>query len=332
MKTRTRGHYGIIPNNPNRPRVELKVHPGVQLTPPTKTDWYSQVPASSWGMLANGPDSSIPGLSNFQGCGDCTVASAAHIIDQVAWYAQNNTPAPVTALEALNAYEALTGYNPKTGANDNGCELQQVLQWWTQNGLADYMPSGFAQIDVTNLALVQTCVADFGAVYSALAVPEAFEQQFDNGQPWDVPTGRGGRQIVGGHAVPIVGYDADYLYVITWGAVQPVTYAAFAMYWSPQQSGEAWVAILPQSAGATGITFEGLDGATANADFQALTGSSASPFPVNPTPGPAPTPTPTPASTADQVYWAASQAWAATKNLTSDDTTTAHVPPHHHGR
>lgn len=336
----TKYKYGALPNDPSRPRVVLKQQPGITIAPPASVDWYSGVPAASWGMLANGPDNSIaPGYS---GCGDCTVASAAHIVDQVAWYAQGSLAAPVTSMQTLLGYEAISGYNPNTGQNDNGATLQSALQWWAKNGLAGYKPSGYAQIDVTNLPLIKQCIDFFGAVYSAFTVPAAFQTQFDAGQPWDLPTTRAGQQIDGGHAVPLVGYDASYLYCVSWGAVQKITYPAFAKYWSPSEQGEAWVAVLPQLIETTGKTPSGLDTATANADFQALTGSTAAPFPSvtpvptpvptpTPTPTPTPVPTPSPADSADATLWAAMQVWATAKGLTTGTgPTPIPVPPNPH--
>lgn len=342
---RVRGHYGVVPNDRTRPRVTLRPKPDGTLNPPASVDWYSGVPASSWLMLGNGPDNSIPNLPNFGGCGDCTVAGMGHMIDQVEWYAQSHTPATVTGAQAVAAYSAITGYNPANGSNDNGAELQQVLQWWTQNGFAGYTPSGFAEIDITNVALTQTCIDYFGAVYSGFAVPAIFETQFDNGQPWDVPRGRAGSQIVGGHCVPIIGYDATYWYVLTWGAVQKVTYAALAKYWGTQEGGEGWVAVVPQLMEASGVTPSGLDTATANADFQSLTGSTEAPFPVvvpNPTPAPTPTPTPTPpasdavallTSLQSDLTLAADQATALAQQIASflQANPSGNVPPHVHG-
>jgi hypothetical protein len=308
--------YGRLPQDTSKPRVHLRAS-GAALSPPVAVDWYSQVPAASWGMLANGPDNSIaPG---YEGCGDCTVASAAHMVDQVAWYALN-APAPVTSKQTLAAYEAITGYNPTTGANDTGCELRQVLQWWVKNGLAGYKPAAYAQIDIANLDLVKTSISYFGAVYAALEVPAAFETQFDAGQPWNVPTGRSGRQIVGGHAIPLIGYDATYIYVLTWGAVQKVTYAAFAKYFD-----ESWVVILPQLMEAAGKTPSGLDTATANADFQSLTGSTSAPFPTVTPPVP-PVPPGPDIDTDDAKLAAALQMWLTAKGFTASNT-----PPHVHG-
>src|ERR1700744_1277054 len=85
--------YGRVHDDGSVPRVTLFADETATITPPASVDWYSAVPANSWLMLANGPDNSIaPG---YEGCGDCTCAAIGHIIDQVEWYAEGDTPATV---------------------------------------------------------------------------------------------------------------------------------------------------------------------------------------------------------------------------------------------
>jgi hypothetical protein len=328
--------FGCLVADRSVPRARLRRLPGATLNPPASVDWYSQVPAASWGMLANGPDNSIaPG---FEGCGDCTIASAGHIIDQVAWYAQNDTPAPVTSAETLALYEAMTGYDPSTGANDTGATLEQALTIWQQNGLAGYKPTGWAEIDHTDIQLVQTCIAAFGAVYAALEVPASAMQQFDRNMPW-TPVPRS--PIEGGHAVPLVGYDSSFLYAVTWGAVQKISYSFYTKYFE-----EAVAVALPQLIEASGHTPSGLDTGTANSDWQAITGSSTNPFPtVGPPPPPAPAPTPGSANALlaeiqdDLVQAAAAMTVGATETTALANKIAAFLasqgggdaPPHVHG-
>lgn len=303
---RVRGKLGhVLPNDPTKPRVVLKRHPSVALAPPASADWYSAVPATSWGMLGNST------------AGDCTLASEGHTIDQVVYFGQGNEAAPITTAEAIAAYTALTGYNPSTGANDDGCTLQEVLEYAQKTGLGGFKPAAFAEIDISDTAVIQQAVASFGSCYAALGIPAIFLTQFDAGKPWDVPTTRAGGKIEGGHAVPIVGYTADstgalkYWVVITWSAVQLVTPAAFTQYFS-----EAWTQVFDQWLESSGVTPSGLDGAEANAQYQALTGSTASPFPVTPTP-PAPGPTPPGPNTnpADVAFAAAAHTWLTAKGF-----------------
>lgn len=318
--------YGRVHDDRSVPRVELRVHPHAVLAPTATADWYSAVPSNSWLMLANGPDNSIS--QGYQGCGDCTCAAAGHIVDQVEWYAEGNTPATVTGPAVLAMYEGLSGYSPSTGRNDNGATCQGALQYWQTNGLAGFKPAAFAQLDVTNVNLVKTVIDYFGCVYTGFDVPGIFETQFDNGQPWDVPKGRTGSQIVGGHAVPLVGYDANYFYLVTWGAVQKLTYAAYAKYWAGTQDGEAWAVVVPQLMEASGATPSGLNTAAANADWQSLTGDTSSPFPaVTPPVPPVPPVPPTPGtgpSAADIALNTAIVAWQVANGFSPVATPPVH--------
>ena len=58
----------------------------------------------------------------------------------------------------------------------------------------------------------------------------------ENGTPWDAQACSG--PIEGGHCVPIVGYDDQLLYLVTWGGIQAVTYSAWH-----QISTEAWAVV-----------------------------------------------------------------------------------------
>jgi len=55
-----------------------------------------------------------------------------------------------------------------------------------------------------------------------------------NHQPWSVPpggaTGDGKPGSWGGHAVPVVAYDARGLTVVTWGALQTMTWTFWEAY------------------------------------------------------------------------------------------------------
>ena len=286
--------FGRLPNDPTRPRVTLRTHPGATLTPPPTVDWYSAVP--SWGMLDNDT------------VGDCTAAAAGHLVDQLAWYAQNKTTAPTTAAEALTMYEAISGYIPGEPSTDVGATIQSALEYMQKTGIAGYELAAFAQIDNTNLALVQNCVALFGAVCAGLNVPASAIIQFDAGKPWTVPTTHSGGKIVGGHCVPIVGFDGTYLDVVTWGTTQKVALPFYTEYFD-----ETWIGVFPQWLETTGSTPSGLNVAAANADYQALTGSTASPFTGATPPPPGP---PGPDTNPDDIALAAAEhTWLKSKGL-----------------
>lgn len=297
---------GALPNDPSKPRVSLRLKPGAALTPPASVDWSTTVPAGQWGMLGN------------DSVGDCVAAGAFHG-QQVFEKTAQNVDTGFTTAQALAMYSAISGYTPSNPNSDVGATLQDGLGYWRKTGLNGYKLGAFAEFDYTNTDLVKQIIADFGVAYLALEVPDSAMQQFDAGQPWTVVKRS---RIDGGHCVPGVGYDANYLYVITWGAVQKVAWSFYTKYFQ-----ESWAPISADWMEKTGKTPSGLDGVTANADYQALTGDTASPFPTvapTPTPVPDPTPTPTPAPTTDAVALLTSIETQIAAFLAAQD-------PHHHG-
>lgn len=180
--------------------------------------------------------------------------------------------------------------NPGFPSEDNGMEIQTLLEWLTKNQAPDGSKlAAFASVDHTNPAEVKAAMAIFGTVILGINVLEANMTQFDNGQPWDYVKNS---PIDGGHGVVAAGYGAggsgslagDEKFV-TWAEETSFTDA----FWQHQVE-EAWVLIYPEHLG-TKAFIDGMDYATLAADYKALTGKD---FPVDPNPQPAPTPTPTP--------------------------------------
>jgi hypothetical protein len=283
------------------PRVKLTASmvPAAAFVPPPAVDWYSKVPASSWGMDGN------------DRVGDCTCAEVDHST-KARQVAAGNPEVASTDGEVLAAYSAVTGYDPsKTrpdGSNptDQGAVMQDVRDYWRKHGITlggklDKLTL-FASVDHTDLALIRWCVDRFGAVALGINFPDTAMEQFDAGEPWDVVKGA---KIEGGHAISMVGYDARYAYVVTWGKVQPMTWAFFAKYVE-----EAWTDVSTDWVNAS----SGQDplGEVAYAlgeQFAQVTGQP-NPFPAPspaPAPQPAPGPGPAPAPAvipADIVAWA----------------------------
>jgi hypothetical protein len=65
-------------------------------------------------------------------------------------------------------------------------------------------------------------------------LPISAQAQVKNHQPWSVPpggtNGDGKPGSWGGHAVPVVAYDARGLTVVTWGALQTMTWSFWEAY------------------------------------------------------------------------------------------------------
>jgi hypothetical protein len=285
--------FGRYPNDPSRARVVL--HPDGAVTPPASANWVgTSFPVSELGMLGN------------DDWGDCVFAGGYHAVDVFEFDGQAVTTA-FTAAQALADYSTVTGFNPKNPSTDQGATLQEGLEFWQKTGFGGYKIDAFAQISNANLALVQACIAFFGVVYAGLNVPSSAMTQFNAGQPWSVVARS---QIEGGHCVPLIGYDASSFTCITWAKTQQMTTQFYQRYFD-----ETWVPISTDWMRKSGTTPSGLDTATANAQFQSLTGSTASPFPtVTPPTPPVPTP-PAPSTDADTTLAAAARAWLTAKNL-----------------
>lgn len=290
VPTRTPGKRGRIPNS-GKPRVSLLVaHKPPTYTPPPIFDLYSAVPAATWGMDANGPDPTNPPTAP-NGVGDCTIADVDHETkaDQVK---AGNAEVTSAASEMVTAYSAITGYDPsQTDAEGNnptdaGAQMQDVRAYWQKHGITLggklHKILMFADLDVRNTDLVKWAVDQFGAVGLGIAFPDSAMDQFSNGEPWDVVPGE--PEPVDGHAIALLGWDATFYYVLTWGVVQCMTQAFFAKYVD-----EAWTVATEDFVNAkSGDDALGRTLYQMGQQFSALTGKP------NPVPAPTPTPSPSP--------------------------------------
>ena len=208
--------------------------------PPATVDWATKV--ATWPMDGNDQ------------YGDCTMAAAAHMIQS--WDAQTSEADPVPSeQQVVNEYFQLSG------GQDTGLVESDVLKTWQHTGLWGNTAVAYAPVNVHSLTALQQTIALFGGVYAGIQVPANAETQFQAGNPWTLDPGWQQQQIVGGHAIPLLGYDADWIYAITWGTVQKVAWDWWSTY-----ADEAW-AVLPhqyQEAGTVnGISLSALNSRTA---------------------------------------------------------------------
>jgi hypothetical protein len=263
---------GRLPAQHARPHLRL----GDFLTgetvpaPPPSADWLGRV--ATWPMYGNDQ------------IGDCTFASAGHIIEALTTYAQATT-FEVTDADVLHGYEAVSGYRPGQPSTDTGCVLEDVLAYWRKTGIGGHKILAYAKVDVSNRVEVEQAIALFGAIKLGINLPQSAEDQFNAGQPWDYVRGS---RILGGHCVPVGRYQADgTIDGVTWAQVQSMTPAFWQHYVE-----EGWVVITQDWLDANGHSPTGLDLYGLGEALAALTGGP-NPFP-QPTP-PAPTPQPVPA-------------------------------------
>jgi hypothetical protein len=188
-------------------------------TPPASFDLTTKV--SAWGMMDNDQ------------IGDCTCAAAGHLLMEWTANAGKKMFTP-TDKQVVAAYSAITGYNPTTGANDNGAVEIDVLNYWRQSGIAGHKIGAYVALEPANHAHVMDSVYIFEGCYIGLRLPKSAQAQVQNHQPWSVPpggpAGDGAPGSWGGHAVPVVAYDARGVTVVTWGALQTMTWSFWETY------------------------------------------------------------------------------------------------------
>jgi hypothetical protein len=187
--------------------------------PPATLNIATKVTA--WGMMANDQ------------IGDCTCAAAGHLIMEWTANAGKKMVTP-TDKEIIAAYSAITGYNPVTGANDNGANEIDVLNYWRQTGIAKDKIGAYVALEPANHTHIMDSVYIFEGCYIGLQLPKSAQAQTQNNQPWSVPpggpTGDGAPGSWGGHAVPVVAYDQRGVTVVTWGALQVMTWSFWEAY------------------------------------------------------------------------------------------------------
>lgn len=175
---------------------------------------------TEWGMLGN--DSK----------GDCGIAGLEHgfmAVSSILGLAPKPFP---------SAADAVSYYLHYNHGQDIGVVLSQYLQFVEQRsgGYFGETVAGIAPVAVQDINTLHFTIDAYGFAYTGISVTEAMEEAFQYHQPWDLTAIQG--SVVGGHCIPLVGYDSNYLYAVTWGGVQAIAYPA----WSRIAS-EAWAVI-----------------------------------------------------------------------------------------
>ncbi len=189
--------------------------------PSVSSDYVSAVDKATgggWGMDGNGPSPHNP-ASCPEGAGNCTIADSAH---QIMLHTANAGSIVIpTATECLDTYFKLTG-GPDTGLDETTvCEAMQSA------GLAGQKSAGSGMLDPARLDHIRWTVQIFGACRLGIIVDQKMEAQFSSEEPWTTPAASNDPNA-GGHDVPVVQYDTEYAWVVTWGRLQPITWNLMA--------------------------------------------------------------------------------------------------------
>jgi hypothetical protein len=225
-------------------------------SPPTvSTDYVSAVMKQSPGGF---------GMDLNDSLGDCVIADSAH---QVMLHTANaGTIVIPTDQDVLEMYSAVGGYIPGNPSTDQGCDETAACQYLESTGLCGQKSAGTAMVDPTNLDHIRWTVEIFGACRLGIVVDQQMEDEFSAKEPWTIAADPND-STAGGHDVPIVQYDSQYAYVVTWGGLQPVAWSLIA---NSAFLDECHAEVFTDFIGATGTTPGGFDLATLMQDLQAL--------------------------------------------------------------
>jgi hypothetical protein len=168
--------------------------------------------------------------------GDCGVAGLQHGFMAAASDVNQGEAWP-------SASDVVSYYLNYTGNHDTGVVLSDFLAHVKASGYYGRTVQAYAPVSVKDIPVLQFAAWAYDFAYCGITVTQAMEQAFAAGQPWDLASTQGA--VLGGHCVPAVGYDSDYLYVVTWGKVQPLAYSAWH-----HVADEAWAIITGEVAGA----------------------------------------------------------------------------------
>lgn len=182
--------------------------------PPASEDFTKKV--KQWPMMLN------------DNLGDCTCACAGHMVEQ--WTTYAGTAVVPTDKAILKAYEAVGGYNPANPDSDRGAVILDVLNYWRHTGIGGHQIMAFAGLEPKNHTDIMDSVVLFGNCYIGVMLPLSAQNQAVWAVPPGGPTGQGAPGSWGGHAIPIVEYDARGLTVVTWGMLKRMTWEFLDTY------------------------------------------------------------------------------------------------------
>jgi len=176
-------------------------------------------------------DSTPWGMDGNDQYGDCGVAGINHGFMATATISAETETFPT-------ADQVVSYYLNYTGGQDDGVVLSAFLAKVRQfsDGFYGHTISGYAPVAVHDVPTLNFAIWAYGFAYTGVKVTQAMMDGFQAGKPWELGDTRS--PVLGGHCVPIVGYDSRYLYAVTWGQVQPISYSAWHYI-----SDEAWAVI-----------------------------------------------------------------------------------------
>jgi hypothetical protein len=166
--------------------------------------------------------------------GDCVIAGAQH--QEQLYHAQANTTISLSDQSALKNYEAWGHYNPNDPNSDEGTDMAYAAEQWRRHGMVDaqgkmHRIAAYTELQPANVNQLKVAGYLFTAVGIGIQFPNFAMDQFNAGQPWDLPKRGANTDIEGGHYIPMVGVAPNRnIYVVTWGKRIEMTPAFYQRY------------------------------------------------------------------------------------------------------
>ena len=218
--------------------------------PPTAVEYGDKVP--SWPMYYNDQ------------YGDCTCAAAGHMIQN--WTANVGTEVTVAGPERAHLLRALRGH---AAAGRRGLQHAAGPAYWRKTGLDQHKVLAFASLDLQNQVQAQSAIWLFGSVYIGVALPDFATQGDMLTVPWVVPpggpVGNAAPNQNNGHCIPAVAYDAEQLWIVTWGELKSMSWDFYNAY-----ADESFAVISQDFIAANGLNPAGFDLDALKADLKAI--------------------------------------------------------------
>lgn len=188
-------------------------------TPPEAHDW-----TASTGVGPGMPDDF--GMLGNDTIGDCAEAMAAHEIEVEA-HACDKPEAPFTTNDVTGVYSAVTGYDPAKPATDHGTVLLDLLNYERTTGFCGRKIWAYVALmsggKAPDLSHVKLACWLFGPLSAGVLLRKC-DLASAPGSVWSYSSEDRNSPVAGGHAAPIVAYDADGVTLITWAARKRATW------------------------------------------------------------------------------------------------------------
>jgi hypothetical protein len=185
--------------------------PGGVPVHPKAIDNFTEV--SDWGLYDN---------DKYGDCGPTSVANQRKLVSRYLGTAEHS-PSQDDVFD-LYRRSGNPGFNPTTDADDNGVDMQTMLEAVQSGGIGGTKCVAFAKVDHTSLDEIRAAIAVFGSVLLGVTLDTAQQTQTDRGL-WDYAPS----SVWGGHAILAGRYTSaktgDDLAVITWAEVVGLTTA-----------------------------------------------------------------------------------------------------------